>query len=142
MFEAQQDAAASDFLQQQGWADGAADDAVPSRSGRDRYGLPAHSRMTSEQVQGLQKQCRETVSKMRSHVDAWICSASTVYILHVYTHTCMLIHMRALLSLHTLCCSAVHGADLAQVVCRRYIIQYPMCTQLLWAIRRISCSST
>ncbi|WIA16900.1 hypothetical protein OEZ85_013827 [Tetradesmus obliquus] len=49
MFEAQQDAAASDFLQQQGWADGAADDAVPSRSGRDRYGLPARSRMTSEQ---------------------------------------------------------------------------------------------
>jgi hypothetical protein len=50
VFEAQQAAAASDFLQQQGWAGAGADDAVPRGSGKGRYGLPARSRMTSEQV--------------------------------------------------------------------------------------------
>jgi hypothetical protein len=48
--EAQQNAAASDYLQQQGWADCGADDAAPAGSGKDQFGLPSRSRMTSEQV--------------------------------------------------------------------------------------------
>ncbi|KAF6264788.1 hypothetical protein COO60DRAFT_1634146 [Scenedesmus sp. NREL 46B-D3] len=53
--EAHQDAAASDFLQQQGWADDGADDAVPRGGSKDQYGLPARSCLTAEQ--GASGQC-------------------------------------------------------------------------------------